>query len=430
MGRCTSCGEWNTIEELISISQPSKHKAKVSTEKTIVPLNEIVVDSNYRVPTKVSEFDRVLGGGFVSGSVTLLAGEPGIGKSTLILQILHSLDTESIYITGEESYEQIKLRAQRLDITTPKIGIICETNLDIILDVIQNSSAKFFSIDSIQTLFSESISSPPGSIVQIRESAVRLIEIAKQSDKIIILIGHINKEGNIAGPKILEHIVDCVLTLEGERNLNLRLLRPLKNRFGSTFELGLFEMTQKGLLEIAEPSKLLISQTHTNSSGISFSAFVEGARCFVTEIQSLVSPTSYNIPQRTINGYDFRRLQMILAVLDKKLKQNFRNNDVFVNITGGIFINDTAIDLAIASSLFSSYNDVIIPNDVAIIGEIGLTGEVRNVYHIDKRVKELEKFGFNKIILPKLAKGSHIKGAKAKLIFVEKVADALDVLFG
>lgn len=430
MGRCTSCGEWNTIEELISISQPSKHKAKVPTEKTIVPLNEIVVDSNYRVPTKVSEFDRVLGGGFVSGSVTLLAGEPGIGKSTLILQILHSLDTESIYITGEESYEQIKLRAQRLDITSPKIGITCETNLDIILDVIQNSSAKFFSIDSIQTLFSESISSPPGSIVQIRESAVRLIEIAKQSDKIIILIGHINKEGNIAGPKILEHIVDCVLTLEGERNLNLRLLRPLKNRFGSTFELGLFEMTQKGLLEIAEPSKLLISQTHTNSSGISFSAFVEGARCFVTEIQSLVSPTSYNIPQRTINGYDFRRLQMILAVLDKKLKQNFRNNDVFVNITGGIFINDTAIDLAIASSLFSSYNDVIIPNDVAIIGEIGLTGEVRNVYHIDKRVKELEKFGFNKIILPKLAKGSHNKGAKAKLIFVEKVVDALDVLFG
>lgn len=431
MGRCTSCGEWNTLEEIYS--QPKVQTKKNITslgELKILPLTEIAINSNLRIPTNISEFDRVLGGGFIPGSVVLIAGEPGIGKSTLVLQIFHSLSTDCIYISGEESLEQIKLRSQRLNVSSSKIGILCETNLDTILNVIENSEANFFSIDSIQTLYSESNPSLPGSLYQIRESTLRLIDVAKRTNKVIILIGHINKEGNIAGPKVLEHIVDCVLTLEGERNLNLRLLRPLKNRFGSTFEIGLFEMTQMGLLEIAEPSKILISNSHTNTSGIAFSAFVEGARCFITEIQSLVTPTSYNIPQRNVNGYDFKRLQMILAVLDKKLKLNFRNNDVFVNITGGISINDTSIDLAVASSLFSSYNDVVIPKNVAIIGEIGLTGEVRNVHYIDKRVKELEKFGFETVILPRISKESNLRGSKAKLIFVDRVVEAFDRIFG
>lgn len=430
IGRCPSCGEWNTIEEILVAPTPKKNKSHFKQQTQVILLSEIATNSNIRIPTRINEVDRVLGGGFLPGSVVLIAGEPGIGKSTLVLQILAALKNECVYISGEESFEQIKLRADRLNIIRSNIHIACETRLDSVLHLIESQNANFFAIDSIQTLYTDEYPSAPGSLFQIREVASKLVEIAKRTNKIIILIGHINKEGNIAGPKTLEHIVDCVLTLEGERNSNLRLLRSLKNRFGSTFELGLFEMGEFGLLELTEPSKILISHSAISSSGIAFSAFVEGARCLITEIQSLVSFSSYNIPQRNVNGYDFKRVQMILAVLDKKLNLNFRHNDIYINITGGIYINDTAVDLAIATSLFSSLNEVPIRNKVGIIGEIGLTSEVRNINAVDKRVKELEKLGFTEIILPKSSKSQVPKNSKSELYFVEKVSDAYKILFG
>ncbi len=335
-----------------------------------------------------------------------------------------------MYVSGEESYEQIKLRANRLGINNSKIQIANETKLETIIHLIENHSANFFAIDSIQTIYSDEYSSASGSVFQVREATSNIVEIAKKTNKIVILIGHVNKEGNIAGPKTLEHIVDCVLSLEGERNSNLRILRSLKNRFGSTFELGLFEMGEAGLVELIEPTKVLISHSSVNSSGVAFSAFVEGARCLITEIQSLVSNSSFNIPQRSVNGYDYKRVQMILAVLDKKIRLNFRSYDVYINITGGIFISDPAIDLAIAVALFSSLNDIVIQNQTAILGEIGLTGEVRSINAIDKRVKELERLGFKKIILPKSSKNQLPKKINSELIFVEKVGDAFKMLFG
>ncbi|MGB9770728.1 MAG: DNA repair protein RadA [Candidatus Kapaibacteriota bacterium] len=431
VGRCPSCGEWNTLVE-VTVQKSSKNRTKnlANRQINIIPLDEINVSQTIRIPTKILEVDRVLGGGFLPGSVVLIAGEPGIGKSTLVLQLIDSLQNECVYISGEESFEQIKLRAERLNLRNKNIHIACETNLDAVVSLIDNHSANFFVIDSIQTLYSDQYPSAPGSLFQVREVAINLVEVAKRSNKVIILIGHINKEGNIAGPKTLEHIVDCVLLLEGERNSNLRLLRALKNRFGSTFEIGLFEMGETGLVELAEPTKILVSHSSTDSSGIAFSAFVEGVRSLITEIQSLVSYASFNIPQRNVNGYDFKRLQMILAVLDKKMSLNFRHNDVYINITGGIFINDPAVDLAIASALFSSLNDIVIPSKIAILGEIGLTGEVRSINFVDKRLKELEKLGFTKIVLPRSTKSQVPKGLGSELIFVDKIADAFKEIFG
>jgi DNA repair protein RadA/Sms len=429
-GRCPNCGSWNSIEEIPLLIKNKGRKNVHSETSTIISLSEISSSLNFRIPTKIAEIDRLLGGGFVPGSVTLLAGEPGIGKSTMVLEILNALDSECVYVSGEESYEQIKLRANRLGINNSKIQIANETKLETIIHLIENHSANFFAIDSIQTIYSDEYSSASGSVFQVREATSNIVDIAKKTNKIVILIGHVNKEGNIAGPKTLEHIVDCVLSLEGERNSNLRILRSLKNRFGSTFELGLFEMGEAGLVELIEPTKVLISHSSVNSSGVAFSAFVEGARCLITEIQSLVSNSSFNIPQRSVNGYDYKRVQMILAVLDKKIRLNFRSYDVYINITGGIFISDPAIDLAIAVALFSSLNDIVIPNQTAILGEIGLTGEVRNINAIDKRVKELERLGFKKIILPKSSKNQLPKKINSELIFVEKVGDAFKMLFG
>jgi DNA repair protein RadA/Sms len=427
-GRCSVCGEWNTISKVVVRSLP-KTPQKEKRHLDVRSLNEVSISSNIRLPTNILEFDRVLGGGFVYGSVVLVAGEPGIGKSTLLMQVLNSLRIPCIYITGEESIEQLKLRATRLKINSDKLYILCETSIEEIIRFVENSDSNVIAIDSIQTLYSDEFPSPPGSLHQIRECTLKLSELAKKTNKIIILIGHINKEGNIAGPKVLEHIVDCVATLEGERSSNLRILRSLKNRFGTTLELGLFEMGETGLVELTDPEKILLSHGFSNSSGITFSAFIEGARCFVTEIQSLVSFSSYNIPQRNVNGYDFKRIQMILAVLDKKLNLNLRQNDIYVNITGGIFVNDTALDLAIAVSLFSSHKDIVVPDKIGIIGEIGLTGEVRNVHSIDKRIKEFEKLGFQNLILPSSSKTHSQKKSKAELIFVDKVADALNYIF-
>lgn len=429
IGRCSNCGEWNSLEQVFVDNRLKKVNSEGLKAPIVQPLDSIKVQEYYRIPTQIQEVDRVLGGGLLLSSIILFSGEPGIGKSTVVLQILAHLLSESIYISGEESPEQIKLRAERLDINSKNIYLTQDSNLEKIVTLIEQSNAPVFVIDSVQTLYSSEIPSPPGSIIQVREAAYKLMELSKQYNKIIFLVGHINKEGNIAGPKVLEHIVDIVLMLEGEKHSNIRILRALKNRFGSTLEIGLFEMTEKGLIEMLDPNKIFTSHSSIFSSGTAFSSIVEGARCLIIEIQSLVSPSSYGVPQRNVNGYDFKRLQMIIAVLDKKLGINIKQNDIFVNIAGGLFINDTGIDLGIAASLFSSFKDIPIPNDVGIIGEIGLTGEVRSVSSIEKRINELEKLGFQKIIIPKGNKSELFGKRKENLFFVERISEALDLLF-
>lgn len=430
VGKCPNCGEWNTLEEVFVSEEEKRKKSRGRTQtSSLIPINAIQVQEYFRFPTNIKEVDRVLGGGLLPSSIILFSGEPGIGKSTLMLQILDSIDTESIYVSGEESPEQIKLRAERIGIKSNKIFVTNDSQLETITTLIEQHSANIIVIDSIQAVYSAEIPSPPGSVFQVRNATNQLMEISKKQDKIIILVGHINKEGNIAGPKVLEHIVDAVLMLEGEKNSNIRMLRTLKNRFGSTLEIGLFEMCGNGLIELTDPNKIFISQSSIKSSGTTFSAVVEGARCLIIEIQSLVSPSSYGVPQRNVNGYDFKRLQMILAVLDKKLGLNIRQNDIFVNITGGMFIYDTGLDLAIASSLVSSLNDFVIPYEIGIIGEIGLTGEVRAVSSIEKRVNEMEKLGFKRIILPRRSEPDFSAKRKKHLLFVEKISEAFDILF-
>lgn len=429
-GRCSNCGEWNTLIQTVSPDTRAKKRISSREGFTLQKLDEIQISNFEKIPTKVNEIDRVLGGGFVPSSVVLLSGDPGIGKSTLVLQFLEKLPFESLYLSGEESPEQIKLRGTRLGLRTNKISVANETNIEIIQDIISNIDIPFVVIDSIQTIFSDEINSPPGSILQVRESTQRLMKISKKLNKMLFLIGHVNKDGNIAGPKALEHIVDTVLILEGEKTSNIRILRSIKNRFGSTLEIGLFEMSSAGLVELSDVNKLFLSGSSINSSGTTFTPIVEGARTIVVETQSLVSFTNYAVPQRNINGYDFKRLQMILAVLDKKLGLNIRQNDIFVNITGGVYIDDTALDLGIAASLVSSLKDEVIPTDVAIIGEIGLTGEVRAVSQFEKRIFEAEKMGFKKIILPKRTESQLTRNYKSEMVFVEKISEAITNLFG
>lgn len=429
-GRCSNCGEWNTLIQTVSTDTRLKKRIPTTEGLSLQKLDEIQISNFEKIPTEINEIDRVLGGGFVPGSVVLLSGDPGIGKSTLVLQFLEKLPFESLYISGEESPEQIKLRGTRLGLKTNKISVANETKLEIIQDIVSNVDISFIVVDSIQTIFSDEISSPPGSILQVRESTQRLMKISKKLNKILFLIGHVNKDGNIAGPKALEHIVDAVLMLEGEKTSNIRILRSIKNRFGSTLEIGLFEMSSAGLVELSDANKLFVSNSSFNSSGTTFTPIVEGARTIVVETQSLVSFTNYAVPQRNINGYDFKRLQMILAVLDKKLGLNIRQNDIFVNITGGIYIDDTALDLGIAASLVSSLKDEPISTDVAIFGEIGLTGEVRAVGQPEKRIFEAEKMGFKKIILPKRAEPQLTRKLKLETVFVEKISEAITNLFG
>lgn len=429
-GRCSNCGEWNTLIQTASTTTRLKKRVPSTEGFALQKFDEIQISNFEKVPTKINEIDRVLGGGFVPSSVVLLSGDPGIGKSTLVLQFLGKLPFESLYLSGEESPEQIKLRGTRLGLQTNKINVANETNLEIIQDIIPNIDIPFIVIDSIQTIYSDEINSPPGSIIQVRESTQRLMKISKKLNKILFLIGHVNKDGNIAGPKALEHIVDTVLILEGEKTSNIRILRSIKNRFGSTLEIGLFEMSSAGLVELSDVNKLFLSGSSVGSSGTTFTPIVEGARTIVVETQSLVSFTNYTVPQRNINGYDFKRLQMILAVLDKKLGLNIRQNDIFVNITGGVYIDDTALDLGIAASLVSSLKDEAIPTDVAIIGEIGLTGEVRAVSQSEKRIFEAEKMGFKKIILPSRTQLQLNRKFKLEMIFVEKISEAIINLFG
>ncbi len=425
-GKCNVCGQWDTFVEEI-VRKNSKIEQSSRTNKSeLIKLREISSDEDYRISTNILELDRVLGGGIVSGSVVLVAGDPGIGKSTLLLQMCSGLiDLNPVYVTGEESLEQIKLRADRLGNINPNISILAETNAERINQIISSSESRLFILDSIQSFSSDSVNSTAGSIIQVRECASLFIKTAKSEAKTIFLVGHVTKEGIIAGPKILEHMVDTVLQFEGEKTYTFRILRALKNRYGSTNEIGIFEMTESGMRELESPSEIFLAHRKSNEPGIAIVAGVEGTRPIILEIQALVSPTGYGIPQRTSNGYDVKRLQMLIAVLEKRLGLNFRYYDVFINIAGGIYINDTSVDLGLAIALVSSLKEKPVPENYVVAGEIGLTGEIRPVSFIEQRVSESEKLGFETILIPGSNYQKIRKNFRINIVPVDKISLAL-----
>lgn len=432
LGKCPSCGEWNSfVEEKVVKTRSGRTSGLVKSSKP-VKLSGIVPMEEPRMPMPSKEFNRVLGGGLVAGSLTLLGGEPGIGKSTLLLQNILSIRNKKIlYVSGEESATQLKMRADRLGKISDDTYILCETLLNHIFVQIENINPQLVVVDSIQTMAMEEIDSAAGSISQVRECAAALLRYAKESGVPVILVGHINKEGSIAGPKVLEHIVDTVLQFEGDGQHLYRILRAVKNRFGSTNEIGIYEMVQKGLREISNPSEILISgNTAESMSGDAIAASVEGARPLMVEVQALVSSAAYGTPQRSVTGFDNRRLNMLLAVLEKRAKFKLSQKDVFLNMAGGLKIADPAVDMAVVASVMSSNFDIAIPRDTVFAGEVGLSGEIRPVTRIEQRVAEAEKLGFNTIVIPK----GNLKGVKnnfkINIIEVAKVEDLFRHIFG
>ena len=432
-GRCNSCGDWNTIVEEI-VEKPDKKdwksSAKIEAKRAAKPLrlNEIETAPQYRWKTGNKELDRVLGGGLVPGSLTLLGGEPGIGKSTLLLQISLSFPYKVLYVSGEESQQQIKMRAERIDPNSTNCYILTETKTQNIFRQIEEVSPEVVIIDSIQTLHSDYIESAPGSISQIRETTSELIKFAKESNVPVILIGHITKEGSIAGPKVLEHMVDTVLQFEGDRNHVYRILRSHKNRFGSTHELGIYEMQGSGLREVSNPSEILISKNDEDLSGTAIASTLEGMRPLMIEIQALVSTAVYGTPQRSATGYNVKRLNMLLAVLEKRAGFKLGAKDVFLNITGGISVDDPAIDLAVVAAILSSNEDIAIEKDICFAAEVGLAGEIRPVTRVDQRILEAEKLGFAKIMISKQSKLPKTSYT-IEVIKVSKIEDVVSQLF-
>jgi DNA repair protein RadA/Sms len=433
-GQCTTCKAWNTIvEEVIQKSEKSHWKsfsAQSGSRPASKPLRIDEIDSVHqkRMRTQDTEFDRVLGGGMVSGSLTLLGGEPGIGKSTLLLQIALKLKYKTLYVSGEESLNQIKMRAERIQQNTNNCFILNETKTQNIFKHVQDLLPEIVIIDSIQTLHSDNIDSSAGSISQIKACANELITFAKESLTPVLLIGHITKDGNIAGPKILEHMVDTVLQFEGDRNYQYRILRAHKNRFGSTHELGIYEMLGSGLREVSNPSEVLISKKDHELSGNAIAATLEGMRAILIEVQALVSTAVYGTPQRSATGFNAKRLNMLLAVLEKRAGFKLGVKDVFLNITGGISVDDPAIDLAVVAAVLSSNLEVALPKDYCFAGEVGLSGEIRPVQRIEQRILEAEKLGFSTVFVSKYNKIS-LKNTAIEIKLVSKVEDLFAYLF-
>lgn len=434
MGRCLACGEWSTfVEELVRKDAASKKddtRSFTDVRSKPLPLKEINAGEEQRIDMIDEELNRVLGGGLVPASVVLLGGEPGIGKSTLILQtILKLKDINTLYVSGEESARQLKLRADRIGIENDNCLLLCETNIDEIYKNVKEVSPQLLIVDSIQTVYSEALESSPGTISQVRECASSLLKYAKQSGVPVLLIGHITKDGSIAGPKILEHIVDAVIQFEGDQHYMYRILRSIKNRFGSTAEIGIYEMNQSGLREVSNPSELLLTRNREGLSGIGISAAIEGIRPFLIETQSLVSSAAYGTPQRSTTGFDVRRMNMLLAVLEKRAGFKLAQKDVFLNIAGGLKVNDPGMDLSVISAVLSSSLDIAIDNDTCLCGEVGLSGEIRPVNRIAQRIQEAEKLGFSRILIP----ANNLKGFNKKVSIeikqVSKVSDAFRLLF-
>ena len=432
-GQCNACKEWTTIAEEIIQKEEKKSWNPTQTEskRTVKPLKIHEIDSTeeIRMDTRDNELNRVLGGGIVPGSLILLGGEPGIGKSTLLLQISLKLPYRTLYVSGEESQKQIKMRADRINPLSDNCYILTETKTQNIFKQIEAIQPEIVIIDSIQTLHTDYIESSPGSISQIRETTAELIKFAKETNIPVILIGHITKDGTIAGPKILEHMVDTVLQFEGDRNHIYRILRSLKNRFGSTAELGIYEMLGSGLREVSNPSEILISHKEEQLSGTAIASTLEGMRQLMIEIQALVSTAVYGTPQRSTTGYNAKRLNMILAVLEKRAGFRLGAKDVFLNVTGGISVDDPAIDLAVVAAILSSNEDIPVDKDFCFAGEVGLSGEIRPVNRVDQRIQEAEKLGFSAIFVSKYNKIS-LKKTVIKVRLVSKIEDVVEELFG
>ncbi|MCM1022012.1 MAG: DNA repair protein RadA [Muribaculum sp.] len=431
-GRCPSCGEWNTlVEERIAATSKGGHPHGLP-QSLPTPISKIQAEGEQRINMPSQELNRVLGGGLVAGSMVLIGGEPGIGKSTLVLQNILAIKSRRIlYCSGEESAAQIKMRADRIGRLSDNCLIVCETSLENILEHVRNTKPEIIIIDSIQTIASDDIESAAGSVSQVRECAARLLHCAKTTNTPVILIGHINKEGSIAGPKVLEHIVDAVLQFEGDRHYMYRILRSIKNRFGSTSELGIYEMVQRGLREVTNPSELLLARTpDQHLSGTAIGVTLEGVRPLLIEAQALVSSAAYGTPQRSVTGFDAKRMNMLLAVLEKRVGFKLLQKDVFLNIAGGLKVNDPALDLAVICAILSSNVDIAVPQEVCMSGEVGLSGEIRPVTRIEQRVLEAEKLGFETIILPQgNLKGFNTSKLKIKLVEVAKVEEAFRALF-
>lgn len=430
-GQCTSCKSWNSISEevILKPKNNSWEKNNFDNIKTSTPqkISNIVYREEDRLVTLDVEFNRVLGGGIVPGSLILLGGEPGIGKSTLLLQVAIKLPYSTLYISGEESQSQIKMRANRMNYESDECYILTEISLESIFKQIQKIKPQILIIDSIQTLKTDLIDSAPGSISQIKTCTSELINFAKKTSTPVIIVGHITKDGNIAGPKILEHMVDTVLQFEGDRNHIYRILRVNKNRFGSTNEIGVYEMNVKGLKEISNPSEILISKKNQELSGNAISATIEGMRPFMIEVQALVSTAVYGTPQRSSTGYNSKRLNMLLAVLEKRVGFRLASKDVFLNITGGISVDDTALDLAVVAAIISSNEDLILNEKYCFAAEVGLSGEIRPVQRLEQRITEAEKLGFSTIFISKFSK-LNISPKSIKIIYLSKIEDLINNL--
>ena len=402
-GCCPGCSEWNTMEEELRTPQQQKSTRNATKSLIAQTINEIDADDEIRFKTGMGELDRVLGGGIVKGSLVLLSGDPGIGKSTILLQICEHLGQKLriLYVSGEESARQIKLRANRLGVKTDNLLIMCQTDVESITEYIKAEKPDLVIVDSIQTMCVSEINSSPGSVTQVRESTNLYMQCAKGLGIPTILVGHVNKDGNIAGPKVLEHVVDCVLYFEGERHLSYRILRAVKNRFGSTNEIGVFEMLDKGLVEVVNPSLMLISGKPKNTAGTCIACVMEGSRPILAEVQGLVATSNYGNARRMSTGFDYNRMSMLLAVLEKRSGYFFSNCDAYINVVGGLRLDEPATDLSVALALISSLKDTPIRDDTLVIGEIGLGGELRTVSYCEQRIKEAERLGFNRCIIPK-----------------------------
>ncbi len=435
LGKCPVCGEWNNFVDEIVAKQPASKGGYLP--KSSVPLKPLLLDEiqtteEPRIDLHDEELNRVLGGGLVQGSLVLLGGEPGIGKSTLVLQTVLGLTQRKVlYVSGEESARQLKLRADRIKHNNPQCYIVCETTLEGIFNHIKQVSPDLVVIDSIQTISTQLVESSPGSVTQVRECSAAILKFAKESGTPVLLIGHINKEGSIAGPKVLEHIVDTVLQFDGDQHYMYRILRSIKNRFGSTSELGIYEMRQDGLRQVSNPSELLLTQNHEGLSGVAISAAIEGIRPFLIETQALVSSAAYGTPQRSATGFDLRRMNMLLAVLEKRVGFKLAQKDVFLNIAGGLKVNDPATDLAVISAILSSNMDVAIDHQTCMAGEVGLSGEIRPVNRIEQRISEAYKLGFKRILIPhNNSAGMDTSKLDIEVIPVKKVEEAFRQLFG
>ena len=435
-GKCDSCGQWETLEEIKVSPRMSKSKKQMSnfgTSSALISLDKVDSKNFERIKTGIEEFDRVLGGGIVLGSLALLGGDPGIGKSTLLLQSLVGISQDKnvekiLYVSGEESAQQIKLRAERLKIQNEKIFLLSENDLENILSTIEIEKPNLVIIDSIQTIASTELASAPGSIVQVKNATDNLMRMAKATNIPVFIIGHVTKEGGIAGPKTLEHLVDVVLYLEGDRYQSFRILRGIKNRFGKTSEVGIFEMEEEGMVEVKNPSKVFLEERLEGASGVAVSAIIEGNRPFLIEVQALASRSYFGYPKRTASGFDINRLNLLIAVIEKRTGLDLSSFDVYLNIVGGIKIKENAVDLAIALAIVSAAKNKPISSNIALFGELGLSGEVRSIPSMDKKIAEAVKMGFDKIVIPRQNGKKNLIDKKVQVIEVKTLKEALSIL--